>query len=140
MSERAEIINGHKVVFLGKTDLSSAFRVLPLKRKCFQWLIMKAEDPRDGRIKYFVEKCLPFGASISCSHYQRFSNALKHIMEFRTGERKALTNYLDDFLFIAVFKYMCNNLIREFMKLCQELNVPIAKEKTEWATDECVIV
>ena len=35
LSEKAEIINGHKVIFLGKTDLSSAFRVLPLKVQCF---------------------------------------------------------------------------------------------------------
>ena len=64
------------VVFLGKTNLSSTFRILPLKRGCYCWLVMKAMDPQDGIMKYFVEKCLPFGASISCSHYQRFSNAL----------------------------------------------------------------
>ena len=71
MAEK-EIINGHKVVFLGKTDLSSAFRVLPLKVSSFCWMVFKAQDPRDGKIKFFVDKCLPFGASISCSHYQRF--------------------------------------------------------------------
>ena len=86
LSERVEIINGHKVVFMGKTDLSMAFKVLPLKKECFCWLILKAEDPKSGRIKYFIEKCLPFGSSISCSHYQCFSNALRHIIEFRTGE------------------------------------------------------
>ena len=71
MSERGELITGEKTIVLGKTDLSSAFRILPLKVKCFCWMILKAEDPRDKKkYKYFVDKCLPFGASISCSHYQ----------------------------------------------------------------------
>ena len=69
-----------RVIYLGKTDLSSAFRVLPLKVSCFCWLVMMAQDPKDGKWKFFIDKCLPFGASISCSHYQRFSNSLRHIM------------------------------------------------------------
>ena len=81
--------------FLGKTDLSSAFRVLPLLTSCICWLVMLAQDPSDGKWKYFVDKCLPLGASISCSHYQHFSNSLWHIIEVRTG-KKAITNYLDD--------------------------------------------
>ena len=92
-------------------------------------------DPRDGKTKFFVEKCLPFGASISCSHYQRFSNALKHILKHRAGSnQKAITNYLDDFLFIALAKLICNALIQSFMDLCDELSLPIAVEKTEWAS------
>ena len=111
--------HGTQVIFLGKTDLSSAFRVLPLKVGCFCWLILKAEDPRSGRIMYFVEKCLPFGASISCSHYQRFSNALKYIMMVKTGgPGKDITNYLDDFLFIALTRLLCDGMIKEFIKLC----------------------
>ena len=120
MSKRAEIVNDHKVIFLGKTDLSMAFRVLPLKVSCFKWLVMKAEDTRDGKFKYFINKCLPFGSSISCSHYQRFSNALKHIMTYQTGE-SAITNYLDDFLFLAILKVLCDQLIRQFLALCKNL-------------------
>ena len=122
------------IVFLGKTDLSSAFCVLPLQISCICWLIFKAIDPADGKMKYFVEKCLPFSASISCSHYQRFSNALKHILQYRVGKRgKAITNYLDDFLFLAIARMMCNQMIQSFLKMCMELNVPVAIEKTEWA-------
>ena len=34
MSKKAECLINQKMVFLGKTDLSSVFRVLPLKIKC----------------------------------------------------------------------------------------------------------
>ena len=126
---------GDGTVFLGKTDLTSAFHVLPLRVDCFCWLIMQAEDPVTGEMKFFVEKCLPFGSSISCSHYQRFSNALKHITQWRTGSvGKAITNYLDDFLFIAIAKLMCNGMIMEFLNICKQLNLPVALEKTEWSS------
>ena len=108
-------------VFLGKTDLSAAFRMLPLLIKCIYWLVFKVKDLVDGKTKYFIEKCLPFGASISCSHYQRFSNALWHILQFRLKNMKgkAVTNYLDDFLFLVLTWLMGNNMIQEFfVALC----------------------
>ena len=122
------------IIFLGKTDLSSTFRVLPLKIACICWLVFKAKDPKDNKYKFFVDKCLPFGASISCSHYQRFSNGLKHILQTRTGcVGHAITNYLDDFLFLAIAQLICNQMIQTFLDLCSELNLPVAIEKTEWA-------
>ena len=91
--------------FLAKMDLMSAFRVLPIQKDQWCWLIMKAEDPRKkGSNMYFVNKVLPFGSSISCSLYQRFSNGLRHLVEYFTGGRQAVTNYLDDFLFVQVWK------------------------------------
>ena len=90
-----------------------------------------AQDPSDNTWKFFIDKCLPFGASISCALYQRFSNSLKHIIQFRTGKR-ALTNYLDDFLFAAITKMICDWMIEKFIKMCQEFNIPVAMEKTEW--------
>ena len=92
-------------------------------------------------MKYFVEKCLPFGASISCSHYQRFSNALRYLLEHRTGnDGKAVTNYLDDFLFLAILRQMCNSMIQKFLDLCSELNIAVAFEKTEWADEMLVFL
>ena len=124
---------GVQTVFLGKTDLSMAFRVLPLNKRCYCWLVLKAVDPTDGKVKYFIDKCLPFGASISCAHYQRFSNALRHPVEYWTG-RRDLTNYLDDFLFVAITQMICHFMIQQFSDLCKEINLPVAVEKTEWST------
>ena len=133
VSEESFIKNGTRIVFLGKTDLSMAFRVLPMKIKCFRWLVLKAEDPNEGKLKFFVDKCLPFGASISYSHYQRFSNSLRHIVEYKT-KAKTITNYLDDFLFTAMTRLLCNYLMQKFLSLCHWMNIPVTVEKTEWAT------
>ena len=121
------------VIYFSKTDIKNAFRVLPLKVSCIKWLIMKVENPLTRKMVFFVEKCLPFSASISCSHFQRFSNALRHIFEFKSGKRKTLTNYLDDFLYVARLLALCNKYVWMFLDICEDLRVPMAMEKTEWA-------
>ena len=68
---------------IAKSDMQSAFRNLGMKKRDWKFLVMKATSPLDGKTYYFVDKCLPFGASISCSHFQRFSNAIKHIVQFK---------------------------------------------------------
>ena len=54
-------------LYFAKTDAQSAFRVLPIKIAHRCWLVMMAENPLTGEKQYFVDKCLPFRASISCA-------------------------------------------------------------------------
>ena len=56
-----------------------------------------------------------------------------NILQHRMGrEGKAITNYLDDFLFLAIARLLCNQMIEKFLTLCSEINLPVAIEKTEW--------
>ena len=119
--------------FVAKSDMKSAFRNLGMRKEDWKYLVMKATSPLDGKTYYFVDKCMPFGASISCSHFQRFSNAIKHIVQYRT--KKSLVNYLDDFLFAALLKLFCNNQVREFLEVCELINFPISMDKTFWANN-----
>ena len=125
---------GETMIFYAKTDVQLAFRLVPLLLEQFCWLVMKAKDPESGFFYYFVDKCLPFGASISCAVFQAFSDALAHILQHLVKRRNCLTNYLDDFLFIATLKIICDQLVAEFLKMCQIIGCPIAEEKTEWST------
>ena len=72
---------------IGKSDLKAAFRQLGIRKQDWALLIMKAKDPRDGLFKYFVDKCLPFGAAISCAHFQLFSEALSHIVATKANQQ-----------------------------------------------------
>ena len=128
------IWRGSDGIFYTKTDLKSAFHILGLSLESFKWLVMKAEDPSMGEIKYFIDKCLPFGASISCSHFKHFSNAIKHIFESNVHQELIVTNYLDDFIFVRPSLEGCNCLVSSFLELCNSIGVPVAQEKTEWAT------
>ena len=121
-----------KGCFVAKLDMKSAFRNLPIKPEDRKWLIMKAVSPIDNKVYYFVDKCLPFGASISCSHFQRVSNAINHIFEHRSKSKA--NDYLDDFLFAALLEWLCNQRVGIFLDICKEINFPVSMEKTEWAT------
>ena len=123
---------------IAKSDMKSAFRNLGIKRKHWKFLVMKAESPMDGKTYYFVDKCLPFGASISYSHFQRFSNAVRHVVQYRT--EKSLVNYMDDFLFAALLKLLCNNKVKEFLHICDMIAFPVSLEKTFWGTTKLVFL
>ena len=97
---------------------------------------MLAEDPVTGEHTYFIDKCLSFGASISCSIFQKFSDALKFLIEVKADViPDSVTNYLDDFLFLALTIMECDSLIRKFLNMCHSLGIPIVLEKTKWACD-----
>ena len=115
-----------------KSDMSSAFRHFPINPKFWKYLVMKARNPNDGKWYYFIDKCMPFGASISCSHFQRFSNAIAFLVEQKT--KKENINYLDDYFFVDYFKVDCNNQVKVFLTVCQTINFPVSKEKTFWGT------
>ena len=126
------ILNHSKnnTLFYSKTDLKSAFRLAPLLPSQFCLLFMMAKHPVSNKKVFFLDKCLPFGSGISCAIFQKISNCLKHILETTTGKRFHVTNYLDDFLFIETQKNLCNQLVRNFLELCNQLRVPVAMEKT----------
>ena len=46
----------------------------------------------------------------------------------------AITNYLDDFLFIVITLLLCNGMVHEFLFICERVGCPISVEKTEWAS------
>ena len=103
---------------------------------------MKARHPLTKELFYFVDKCLPFGASISCAHFQCFSDALYAIVVGITQriQRSLLTNYLDDFLFIYFTEEGCNRQVCIFLNICNQIQFPVSLEKTEWASTQIVFL
>ena len=99
---------------------------------------MMAHHPITKERYFFIDLCLPFGASISFALFQSFSDALKHLAELRLAillvNTMAITNYLDDFLFIAITLLLCNGMVHEFLFICERVGCPISVEKTEWAS------
>ena len=91
---------------------------------------MKAEHPITRETKFFVDKCLPFGSSISCAIFQAVSDAIAWIVERKTG--KPNVNYLDDYLFAAALKALCDRQIQTFLEVCERIRFPVALEKTFW--------
>ena len=118
---------------IAKSDMKSAFHHLGLKPCDFPLLLMKCESPFDGVVYYFVEKALPFGSSISCSHFQRFSNSIAHITKVK-NHGKFPINYMDDFFFISMMKTLCDQQVQKFLDICTEIKFLVSMEKTYWGT------
>ena len=124
--------SNNKLCYFGKSDMSNAFRHLPIKPFFWRFLVMKAKSPLDGRMYYFIDKCLPFGASISCAIFQAFSDAISHIVAYKVNAPNL--NYLDNFFFVSWLKEYCNNQLHTFLTTCKQIYFPVALEKTVWAT------
>ena len=127
-----------KSCHLSKSDMSSAFRVLGVRRKDWPLLIMKAVNPLTQKLCYFVDKCLAFGAAISCALFQAVSDAIAHIVKFLT--KKLPVNYLDDYLFVALLKAACDRQLQVFLDVCKQINFPVSIKKTFWGTTELVFL
>ena len=121
-----------KSCFIAKSDMSMAFRNVPLKVSSWAYLVLKCQHPVSKKTYYFFDKCLPFGSSISCSIFQEISNSISHIVKYRTG-RKNLA-YLDDYFFVALIRAVCNGQVDEFLRICSYINFPVSLEKTFWGT------
>ena len=66
-----------KGCYMAKWDMKSAFCHLPIRKEDGCWFVMMAKNTKSGKKYYFYDKYLPFGHSISCSHFQRVSNKIQ---------------------------------------------------------------
>lgn len=114
-----------KGALLCKMDLSSAFRLLPIHPSDFPLLGICFQE------KYYFDRCMPFGCSIACSSFEKFSSFL-HWLVAQKSQNYNIIHYLDDFLFVGEQNTLqCSKLAEMFMLTCSELGVPINDKKTE---------
>lgn len=116
-----------KGAMIGKMDLKSAFRLLPVYPGCFDLLGFQFND------YYFIDKMMPMGCSESCSYFEKFSTFIEWVVKHETNSED-IDHYLDDFYFAAINENSCKYLMSTFRNVCGRLNVPIAEEKTEGPT------
>jgi len=116
-----------KGALLGKSDIKSAFRLLPVNPQDFDLLGFKIEE------QFYFDKCLPMGASISCSLFEKFSTFIQWQVEKQCVHyTPVMLHYLDDFLFGGqAGSNECQSLMQIFRTTCTLLGVPIAEGKTE---------
>lgn len=113
---------------MAKTDIKSAFRLLPVHPSDFDLLGFKLGN------QYFFDKSLPFGCSISCAHFERFSTFLNWYA-IHNSHNTQILHYLDDFLICGPpGSIICSQTLAKFKQMCEHLGVPIAEEKTEGPT------
>ena len=102
-----------------KTDLKSAFRLLPIYPGHFDLLGTRF----DG--KYYLNKCLAFW-------FQAFLCSFLHWLHVvNKKSNKNIIHYLDEFLLLGKDNdSYCKYIMDTFHEVCAQLRVPIAKDKT----------
>ena len=108
---------------MAKTDIKSAFRIIPIHPSDYSLLGMKWQG------RYYFDRCLPMGCSSSWAIFEAFSTALEWLALNRFGASGVL-HILNDFLFIADSREKCQADLSNFLNMCEYLGVPIAQEKT----------
>lgn len=122
-----------KSCYLARTDCKSAFLMLPLATDQFRWVVIMCQHPTTNVKYYFSMKTVCFGSGTSCFLYMKLSNALAHI--FRVKSKGGdINNFLDDFLTCKYDETGCNGYLNLFIDICTEINLPLAMEKTCYAT------
>ena len=113
--------------YLFKVDIKSAFRLLPIHPDDFALLGMEFSG------KYYVDKCLPFGLSISCSLFEKFSSFLEWYVKDST-KSEDLIHYLDDFCGCNCSHDKAKSILDKTLNAFDELGVPVADDKVEGPT------
>ena len=80
--------------YLAKTDIKSAFRLIPILPSEYHLFTFKIGD------SFYFDKCLQMGCSSSCQIFEKFSSSIHWILVHKFGV-KGLVHYMDDFLFVA---------------------------------------
>lgn len=123
-----EVINsivylGNKCL-MGKMDIKSAFRLLPVHIDDFCLLGFRLQG------YYFVDKMLPMGCAISCALWEKFATFLEWLFKY-LHPASYLHHYLDDFIFLGKSRStLCVQTMSNFEKMCASIGVPLAEGKT----------
>lgn len=109
--------------FCCKTDIRSAFRILPVAPEDYELLGFYWEG------KYYFDKCLPMGCRTSCKIFEEFSTAIEWIAHNKLGIAHVV-HILDDFLFIENNKQSALSKFKIFLDVCADIGIPLAADKT----------
>ena len=109
--------------FLARTDIKSAFRIIPLHSSHYHLFGIKWKN------QYYFDKCLPMGCASSCRIFESFSTSLEWVAKNKLGAEN-VAHTLDDFLFAERTFHQYSQALAAFLPCCEQVGVPIAVAKT----------
>ena len=110
--------------FMSKTDIQSAFRIIPVHPHDWELLGMSWKG------RYYFDKALPFGLRSAPYLFNQLSDALEWLVRTHLNI-PSIIHILDDF-FIAQPppSSRCATALCQVLTLFEELNIPLAPKKT----------
>ena len=109
--------------FLAKTDIKSAFRIIPILPTDYDLLGIFWQG------KYYYDRVMPMGCASPCRTFEIFSTAIEWVAKKHLSMPHFI-HILDDYLMAAPTFHQCRINLDHFLSLCTYLGVPMAPEKT----------
>ena len=117
---------------LGKIDIQSAFRIIPVHPEDRRLLGMLWKD------MVYIDTTLPFGLRSAPKLFNSLADALQWIMKKKGVHWVA--HYLDDFIFIGPpTSPICGKSLQTALEVCAETGTPVAYHKVE-GPSTCLII
>ena len=105
---------------MAKTDISSAFRILPVSTSSYKLLGFQLSG------QYYFDRSLPMGCSVSCNTFEMFSTAIKWILTNRLNVTH-MSHILADFMFFGkTGTKQCQLVLDSFLLLAKSIGLPIS--------------
>ena len=109
--------------FMAKTDLKSAFRLIPIHPDDWHLLGIHWQD------QYYVDLYLPFGLRSAPFLFNQFSDALEWILKHNYGLQHVL-HILDDFFIAEQSRMQCLTSFSTLLRLFMSVGAPVVASKT----------
>ena len=107
-----------------KTDIQSAFRIIPVHPQDWELLGMSWQG------RYYFDKVLPFGLHSAPFLFNQLSDALEWLVNHHLNIHSVI-HILDDFFLVQPPPAShCATALCQVLTLFEELNIPIAPKKT----------
>ena len=106
-------------LYLAKCGIADAYRIVPIHPDGYPKLGMRYKG------RFYYDKNLPQGCRSSCNTFEEFSTTMQAIFQFYYPSA-VVQHTIDDFLFIALTRVACQELLDGFDWLCRDIGVPLA--------------
>ena len=109
-------------VFLAKTDVKNAFRIIPVRAHDYTLTGMRWQGV------YYYDQCMPMGCSSRCKTFKTFSTVLEWFAHSKLKISHIIQLH-DIFLIIAPSQALWQNQLNLFLDLCSYLGIPWYQNK-----------
>ena len=114
-----------KGAYMSKGDVESAFRIVPIQPQ--DWHLLGIHFNR----RFYINICLPFGASISCAIFKNIGNLLQWIAQ--RWANHPISRYLDDFFTAHILQQVCDSIMQTIHDTCSEVGILMSPSKRVYA-------
>ena len=113
---------------LAKTDIKSAFRIIPIHPNDYPLLEIKWLG------RFYYDRCMAMGCSSSCKTFETFSTAVEWIARHKQKIDK-IVHLLDDFLFVSSYHTQCQTYFDLFQALRNQHWHSLSIRKNMWSSN-----